>query len=283
MPTIPITTPALPWQSAYKDITFGFDLPLVKPALASVTDEGGKARFNVNIFGTVAGCKCNRIYVPTGVYQGFHTVTNAPYSAMVGAAYFDTTTDFISDQTGDFYCMPNITYRLWYGYPDIDEPLDIKVHYRPDASMHVNLKEFLKSTFSPKILPPVPGLDVNMFRHFFVEVIGDDDFNQYLDDLGYDINYLTGYDIEDIENPNPDYVWYVINGTVPHATFNSQNVGVNKYVADVPPILFMDHCVLYTIIAGVDMDEVHNVFTCLGSAGEVGIGFMEIENDFIIG
>lgn len=276
---IDITKPTGPWLSAYQEMTFGFDTPLVKPGLGGVTNVGGKARFDINIFGSVSGCKCRYIYVPDGIYQGVHKVTNVTYvtSPMLGGIYFETETDYIGNQTGYFYCMPNITYRIWYGYPTLDQSIDVEVIYRPDQSMHVNLATFLQSTFANKIQPPIPGFDENMYTHFKVEVIGDDDFTQYLSDLGYDINYLTQYDWTDDDNK-----WYVCNGTLPNNALNVDHTGAGEFLSEQNPILFDNHCAVYSIVAGENNDRIYNVFSCLGTSANQGIGYMEIGTSFIV-
>jgi hypothetical protein len=278
MPTIPITKPTNnTWVSAYQDVNFGFNTPIVKCGLASVTNVGGKARFSVTIFGgIVAGCKAKHLFVATGAYAGTHRVTGmAAYSSSIGVAYYDTDTDYVGNQTGEFYPMPNIFYRLWYGYPNQDKYIDLGVHYDNDSSCIISINSYLQSIFANKIQPPIVGFDENMYFHFKVEVIGDTEFNTYLSDLGYTINFLTGYDWSDDLNR-----WYCVNGTVPHVEFNTDNV--NGYVAPMDPILFNDHCIIYSIVAGVNKDRIYNVVSCLGAAASSGIGFMEIEETFIV-
>ena len=240
------------WLSAYQPVYYGITGENGFPFLFSgVTDVDGKAQFTSsgNTYGTAPG---KYLYVPSGTYAGVHTIVSVDSSGniLTNTAYISTASS--SDST----ILCNHIFRIWYGYPNQSTKLEVRPIWI-GHNLLVDIQQFLQSLFT--IQPPVPGMDINMFTHIKIQPYPAEDYLQFLVDNSLDPEtIIEGRIVEDWE----DFLWYVINGILPHTTLNTDYATTGDPIQDTTPIIFPNQCSIFSKI--VD-DTVHNIITCNGS------------------
>lgn len=282
-----ITVPTYPWLSAYQPIEFGLNDPAhaFNWSYTGVTSVNGKAQFTASGFNVFGTPPCKLLYITSGTYQGIHVVTKIQDNGDIL-----TDTDYISSTSGsNGRLLINMVYRIYYGYGTLDKYVEVKPVWNTETgSLVQNLSKFLQSIFT--IQPPTPGMDLAMFKHFRVQIRGAQDFNDYfletyaIDDTQFIFDSL--WDFEDDSDPDDRHIWYLCNGTLPHNELNSEHLGNSDVLAPEEPITFINQCIIFSKVrysADVIEDNyIYNVMYCNGTASETGIGFMEIEDDFIV-
>lgn len=156
-----------PWNSVHRPIPFVYDHE--ERTLFIVTSSGGLAVFWVQSpynFTPVAG---ERIYIDSGIYEGYHTVTS------VAGSLIATSTSFI----GSDFSVPTVKYirlpqiKVYCGYLSGEEyddelPSELVATFTPENSPEIDVRfdvsEYLKSIF--RIVAPTEGIDFNMFNRF---------------------------------------------------------------------------------------------------------------------
>ncbi len=195
----------LDWNCSHsrQPITFGIGGVGYVWAFSNCVNVDGKVAFEndiaTNTYTTPPPCKF--FVTPSGIYAGVvHVVTSIGTD---GTIY--TSTDFISDDDRlNSYVLPNLTFRMYYTdtLPFTTNYIDIKPLWKQDATLLVNLAEYLKSIFPFPIPPPVLGNDVNLSKFFSVNIIGSQDFLDWGTTNSVDVNaeinsWLGDYDYQD--------------------------------------------------------------------------------------
>ena len=209
-------------------------------------------------------------------YNGFHSIVSVDTNGNIL-----TSTDYNGDASGlDGNVLVNLKYRIFYGYPTLDNFRDISPIWTIDKLLVTNIAPIMESVFT--IQPPVAGFDESLYTHFKIKIIAADDFAQFLVDNALNeetvINVMSEYDFSDDANKR-----WLINGSLTPDEIEDGFLDPIDTLDEVDPILFVDQCVVFSkLIETEDGGRVFNVMYCNGTAAETGIGFMAIEDDFIV-
>lgn len=278
--------PTHPWLSAYQPILFGITDPsqMYQWQYTGVTDVDGKAQFTYSGFNPYGTPPCGLMYITSGTYEGIHVIRRIQDDGSIL-----TDTDYDGNASGtNGRLLFNFKYRIWYGYPTQDDYVDVKPVWDASTGQLIqDLSKYLESIF--RIKPPVAGMDVEMFKHFRVQIVPAQDLQDYFDALVVDIQAIieTGvWDYDDDTDVGNRHIWYLCNGTLPHAELNAEHLGNEDVLSPDEPITFPNECIVFSkVIYDEDVilnNIIYNVIYCTGTAAETGIGFMEIEDDFIV-
>lgn len=214
MIALTLNTQPSAWNSAHQPVEFVLDFEAQE--LVEVTDVGGLAKFKVDEYAFDTPVSGGRIYVESGVYEGFHNVTS--FSVLPGYILFQTDTAFIEDASGiDVRAILDPPeFSLFQGYdtgeeyPD-DLPYELLATFTPvvspDGKIRFDVSGFLKSIFT--IAAPTLGIDFSLFNRF--RILFDGEFIQ------------QGFFVE------PTY--QVLNSSIPTATLMSTYFGTGVYLS----------------------------------------------------
>lgn len=177
------------WSSAHRPIIFEVDSI---PFSYSIVNNSGKVRINLTSgFLAFDYPLLRRVYIPSGIYKGYHNTTAVRTASPNG--YIDVTTDFIGADSGSnlMLCW-NYRVRVLAGFPNYDTITEKQALYRPDGRVIFDLQENVK--ISIPIAPPVNGIDPSLFTWYKVEIIPDADLQDYLTGEGLSVFDVYGYD-----------------------------------------------------------------------------------------
>lgn len=172
-----LTSQPSAWNSVHQPIPFVLDFE--KKNLTQVNDVSGKAQFVVSLYDFELPTVGDRIYVESGIYEGFHTISLTSLS--VGVININTTTDYIADSSGMNVraIIPIPEFSLYKGY-DTGEEYDTELPYElvatftpvvsPTADIRFDVSGFLKSIFT--IEAPTIGIDFSLFNRFRIRFSG---------------------------------------------------------------------------------------------------------------
>ena len=156
------------YQHEYKELTF-----------VSVANVGGFAVITLSGFYAWLGVTIRRIYIGSGTYQGWHTITSST------ATTITTGTAFISTSSGSLLLIEDVQFEIYVGYPSgtyaVENPERLIATIQPapnlKGQLFFDISEYLKAAwandgYAPMIAPPANGVDVNMSTPFRVETLG---------------------------------------------------------------------------------------------------------------
>lgn len=166
------------WNSAHQPVPFVFDFE--SRTLNNVINAVGKASFRMLDFTYQSPAIGERLYIDSGVYAGYHTITGTG-TGFGGFSTFSTTTDYISNDSGvnvkAVIAIPEFT--LYKGYEsseayEVELPFEVVATFTPVVSPEVDIRfdvsGFLKSIFT--IQAPTIGIDFSLFNRFRIRYDG---------------------------------------------------------------------------------------------------------------
>lgn len=258
----------LPWNSAYQPCLFEVDTYRLVGNAAQPINVGGKLVLNafIDLFPAPYGTKF--AVIKSGAYQGLHRIVSMTTNQIVTDTEF-TVNELLVNVTGAF----PFNLKILYGYPAQTKSLVLKTNYDLDGNNITDISPALQAMFN--IVPPVLGFDENYYTHFRVMIEPGAQLKAYLTATGTTIIELFGYNYL-------QHVWSVINGCLPNITLN-ELVANGGIISETNTEFNSCGQVWFTHIVGDRL--FHNVFDVNGMPlppNLGGIGFMQIENDFIV-
>jgi len=247
--------PTEKWQAVHQPVIYRYTFATV--SFTNVSDVYGDA--GLLMPNTSAFTVGQRVYIPTGIYQGNWTVTTifTNNSIVVTAPY-------VSGTTGNVTPLSNVSASVWAGYQVGHDGYSI-YPYRKIAEfigvagingeVTMDISGYLKSLFK-NIGPPQLGVDLTMSFPFDVEVSGE-----------------------------PRLTRYAINATIPSADLQSYTIVTNPVALQIGiPPHFTDGRVMYSYINDTVALSQHvvNVMGASGSALIGGIGWDAVGSTFTI-
>lgn len=261
------------WYSAHYKLLFGVNQPFYPSGYDYVFDDGqGNAVFHkaaTIIYPFPEFSK--QFWVEAGIYSGSHNILS-----------YDNVNEFIYTDTpfvGTDPTLPMIQrviwmvipfgYRIYYGYPTQTNTIDIKAFHKFDQTAYVNISEMIKNIYV--LNPPQVGFDENMYTWFRIDIIPLEQTIDFFNTYSFNMQMFTGWNYL-------ASIYYSLNAAVRHSILQNL-VANNKFIAEVDPIFIGDCCNLLTKII---TNRAYNIFDC-PDGSQYGIGFMQIENNLIVG
>lgn len=204
------------WNSVHQPIPFVLEFEAQN--LVEVTDSGGFAQFKIVDYIFDSPAIGQRIYVPSGTYLGFHTITSL--SALPGYIVILTDTVFTVDQSGvNVSAIIEIPeFSLYAGYDtgeayETELPLELIATFTPEVSPQADIRfdvaGYLKSIFT--IQAPTLGIDFSLFNRFRIRYDG------------HGSGYSGGFFF--------DPFYQVLNSSIPTAELMSTYFGTGVYLS----------------------------------------------------
>ena len=202
----------------------------------------------------------DELYVESGDYIGRHKIVS-----IVNSLAFVVDTTFTGGWLGSSVIrhLYNPTIRVYKGFKVTEPyptelPFTLVASFIPEAnttgSADINLSGYLKNTFS--IVPPVEGIDFNMFNGFRIGL------------------YYPSIDVEYLDSP-----WrYMINAAIKSSVLNSEYTDKMRYLAPGIPLLFDCGPTILSYLTGTN---VINEFYTAGAIPADGDYNDDYNNDFL--
>lgn len=258
-----MTFPVIPseWNSAWRPVRYeiAFDSPDFKQTTTSITDDSGNAELN---FSTALFTKFivgNKVYIESGVYLGEHEILTVTSQTQI-----TIDTPYLSNATVSVINMVVPLVKVYKGYTSVEAyfvelPITLIAEFtpeiNPDYRIAFDLSGYLQSIFT--IVPPVGGIDFNMFNQFRVNLF----YEAAINNVGIDITIPT----------NP---FKVLNAAIDTDTLNANFVNTGRYLTpNYPAIIFncgktvlsyiMDEFVVNEVLEGepVNSGDFNNDFS----------------------
>jgi hypothetical protein len=160
----------LAWSSAHRPIVYEFEYINRN---VTITDNGGFCQLAFSSIGSPAEIG-RRIFVNSGIYQGFHTVTQ-----IIGANTFVTNRIYTANSTTTAKILFREPIEVFIGYKSTEEyPSQLpytslglfNYAISPDFKVRIDISGRLANTFS--ITPPTTGIDFSRFNAYRLEIGG---------------------------------------------------------------------------------------------------------------
>ena len=229
----------LKWNNVFQPVVYTHIYDTA--TFTSVTDVGGFAKFNFSLSGSYTGIR--RIYISSGVYIGWHTVS------AVTATSITTTSVYISTATGSLKIIEDVQFEIYVGYASgtyaVNNPERIIATIQPSpnlsAVLSFDIKEYLKAAwaddgYAPAVKPPTNGVDENMSTPFRVATLG--------------------------RSASAGTTYYACYGVIPSGTLNTFDAD-GIFMSVETPIVFSCGC---SIISQIVDTVIYNNITCGGVA-----------------
>lgn len=163
------------WNSVFRPVVYQHQYDTAY--FSSVSSVSGFAKFNLSLTTSTTGIR--RIYIASGAYAGWHTVTANT------ATSFTTSTAYGATATGTLTIIEDTQFEIYVGYPSgtyaVENPERLIATIQPapnlTGQLYFDIAEYLKAAwandgYAPMVAPPANGVDVNMSTPFRVETLG---------------------------------------------------------------------------------------------------------------
>lgn len=225
------------WNSVFRPVVYQHEYDTAY--FSSVSSVSGFAKFNLSLTTSTTGIR--RIYIASGAYAGWHTVTANT------ATSFTTSTTYGATATGTLTIIEDTQFEIYVGHPSgtyvIENPERLIATIQPPPNLSGQLifgiAEYLKAAwandgYAPMVAPPANGIDVNMSTPFRVETLGR-------------------------SASDGDY-YYAAYATIPTGTLNEFDLS-GVFLSVDEPVVFSCGC---TILSQILDTVIYNHITCSG-------------------